>query len=171
MHVKTDPWCSASVVLPDKAARILNIGGWTANSTFAIRLYTPDGSPGVNGTNEWEENPAALQLQVRWFSKPHTTCTVLVLNEFTIQGGRWYSTEIVMANGSVLVVGGESGAGGAPDETLEILPRIPGGSTVVDLDWLAETSPNNYYPFVNVLPCGYIFVGESETTDYTNFPH
>ncbi len=65
MHVKTDVWCSAAIVLPDKAARILNVGGWLQNSTIGIRLYTPDGSPGVNGTNDWEEDPNHLQLQVR----------------------------------------------------------------------------------------------------------
>ena len=81
MHVKMDPWCSAAIVLPDKAARILNIGGWTETSTVAIRLYTPDGSAGVNGTNDWEEHPSALELQVRWYIRPYTMCTVLVLNE------------------------------------------------------------------------------------------
>ena len=65
MHVKTDPWCSAALVLPDKASRILNVGGWTQASTFGIRFYTPDGSPGVNGTNDWAENATTLELQVR----------------------------------------------------------------------------------------------------------
>jgi hypothetical protein len=65
MHLKTDVFCSASLVLPDKAARILNVGGWSLASTYGIRLYAPDGSPGVNGTNDWEENPNSLQLQVR----------------------------------------------------------------------------------------------------------
>jgi hypothetical protein len=74
-----------------------------------------------------------------------------------------------MANGSVVVIGGESGAGGAADNTLEILPRIPGGSTVVSLDWLKPTSGYNYYPFANVLPCGDIFIGEFETTDFSTF--
>jgi hypothetical protein len=52
-------------VLPDKGARIINVGGWSEASSKAIRFYTPDGSPGVNGTNDWEENPQTLQLQVR----------------------------------------------------------------------------------------------------------
>jgi hypothetical protein len=65
MHVKTDVFCSAAVVLPDKGARILNVGGWSLVSTYGVRLYTPDGSPGVNGTNDWEEDPNTLNLQVR----------------------------------------------------------------------------------------------------------
>ena len=68
MHVKSDVFCSASIVLPDKGARQLNIGGWSDQSTMGIRLYTPDGSPGVNGTNDWEENWDELHLQVSYLS-------------------------------------------------------------------------------------------------------
>lgn len=65
MHVKSDVFCSASLVLPDKAGRQINIGGWSLDSTKGVRLYTPDGSAGVNGTNDWEENFQVLHLQVR----------------------------------------------------------------------------------------------------------
>ena len=169
MHVKTDVWCSAAIVLPDKAARILNVGGWLANSTIGIRLYTPDGSPGINGTNDWEEDQDNLQLQVRWCIHSCSTCKVSMLNEFAVQGGRWYSTAVVMSNGSILIMGGVAGAGGVADPTVEILPRIPGGSTKVSLDFLQRTSPNNLYPFVNILPSGRIFVGEFERTDFFTF--
>lgn len=64
LHVKSDVFCSASIVLPDKGGRQLNIGGWSLDSTFGVRLYTPDGSAGVNGTNDWEENFEELHLQV-----------------------------------------------------------------------------------------------------------
>ena len=63
MHVKSDVFCSGAVVLPDKGARQLNLGGWSLDSTQGVRLYTPDGSPGVNGTNDWEENFQELHLQ------------------------------------------------------------------------------------------------------------
>lgn len=64
MHVKTDVFCSGSLILPDRAARQLNVGGWSLESTYGIRLYAPDGSPGVNGTNDWEENWQEVSLQV-----------------------------------------------------------------------------------------------------------
>jgi hypothetical protein len=80
MHVKSDVFCAvstffvtptvqcltpfqANLVLPDKKGRILSIGGWSFESTEGIRLYTPDGSPGVNGTNDWEENWSEVHLQ------------------------------------------------------------------------------------------------------------
>ncbi|KAH9075011.1 copper radical oxidase [Lactarius deliciosus] len=142
MHVKSDVFCSGAVVLPDKAGRILNVGGYAQHltshdSTFGLRLYAPDGSAGVNGTNDWEEDPV----------------------NFILQSRRWYPTALVLSNGSVLVMGGENGPNDPPSPSLEILPRIPGGDTQVFLDWLNRTNPNNLYPFLHVLPSGLIFTG------------
>ncbi|EKM51417.1 uncharacterized protein PHACADRAFT_263528, partial [Phanerochaete carnosa HHB-10118-sp] len=138
MHVKSDVFCSAAIVLPDKGGRQLNVGGWSLDSTQGVRLYTPDGSPGVNGTNDWEENFEELHLQVQ----------------------RWYPTAMIMANGSILVVGGETGSNGPPQPSLEILPKPNGtGDTWKFLEYLNRTDPNNLYPFLHVLPSGRIFIG------------
>ncbi|KAM0253586.1 hypothetical protein ACHAQJ_007214 [Trichoderma viride] len=134
MHVKTDIFCSGGVTLPDKAGRQLNVGGWSGDSTYGVRLYIPDGSAGVNGTNDWQENVDVLKLQ----------------------DGRWYPSAMNMANGSVLVIGGEEGSNGAPIPTLEILPYT--GTAPLYMDWLERTDPNNLYPFCSVLPSGGIFV-------------
>ena len=67
---------------------------------------------------------------------------------------------MVMANGSVLVVGGESGSNGPPVPSLEVLPKPAGGETILTMDWLQRTDPNNLYPFLHMLPSGNIFVGE-----------
>jgi hypothetical protein len=64
MHIKTDVFCSGSVIMPDKAGRVINVGGWSEISTFGVRLYTPSGTLGVNGTTDWEENADELSLQV-----------------------------------------------------------------------------------------------------------
>ena len=133
MHVKTDVFCSAGLVLPDRAGRQINVGGWSGTSTFGIRLYAPDGSPGVAGTHDWQENPDELQLQ----------------------NGRWYPSAMTMANGSIMVIGGEEGSNGAPVPTLEVLPKVGG---VLTMDWLQRTDPYNLYPFLAVLPGGGIFV-------------
>ncbi|KAI5923224.1 hypothetical protein F4810DRAFT_211741 [Camillea tinctor] len=133
MHLKTDVFCSAGLVLPDKAARQLTVGGWSLDSTYGVRLYTPDGSDGVKGTNDWEENVNTLKLQ----------------------RGRWYPSAMVMTNGSILVVGGEIGSNDKAEPTLEILPQV---GPYLYMDWLARTDPNNLYPFLAVLPGGGIFV-------------
>lgn len=64
----------------------------------------------------------------------------------------------MMANGSILVVGGEEGSNGKPRPTLEVLPKPAGGATLLTMDWLLRTDPNNLYPFLYVLPTGGIFV-------------
>lgn len=138
MHIQTDVFCSGAVIMPDKAGRVINVAGWAEQSNFGIRLYTPDGGPGVNGTNDWEENVDILSLQV----------------------ARWYPTAAILANGTVLVMGGEIGSNSAPQPNLEILPKPAGGSTIIPLDFLARTDPNNLYPFIIVLPSQNLFVGE-----------
>lgn len=134
MHVKTDVFCGASVTLPDIAGRQLNVGGWSGISLEGVRLYTPDGSPGVKGPNDWEENVDVLRLQ----------------------DGRWYPSIMTMTNGSILVVGGEDGSNGPPVPTVEILPYT--GTPPIFMDWLQSSDPNNLYPFLFVLPSGGIFV-------------
>ncbi|KAF8623873.1 hypothetical protein AX17_007275 [Amanita inopinata Kibby_2008] len=136
MHVKTDVFCSAGLVLPDKAARQINVGGWSLSSTYGVRLYTPNGVPGTNSTNDWEEN----------------------YQELALQRGRWYPTAAMLPNGTILVIGGERGSNDIATPSLETLPKPPGGDTTVYLDWLQRTDPYNLYPFVVALPSGRIFV-------------
>jgi len=155
MHVKTDVFCAGSVILPDKKGRQINVGGWSLDSTFGVRLYTPDGHEGVNSTNDWEENFKVLSLQVCPISTVDSACSVCW------QRGRWYPTAAILSNGSILIIGGETGSNASPQPNLEILPKPVGGDTVVNLDWLARTDPNNLYPFVIILPSQRIFVGRA----------
>ncbi|RDA92642.1 hypothetical protein CP533_1469 [Ophiocordyceps camponoti-saundersi (nom. inval.)] len=148
MHVKTDIFCAGGLTLPDKAGRQLNVGGWSGSSTYGVRLYTPDGSPGVPGKNDWQEDVNILKLQ----------------------NGRWYPSAMVMANGSILIIGGEVGSNSAAVPTLEILP--PTGTKPLYMEWLERTNPNNLYPYVCVLPSGGIFVAywnEARILDETTF--
>ena len=136
MHVKSDIFCSAGLVLPDKAGRQINIGGWANDATYGIRLYTPDGAPGVWGKNDWQEN----------------------VNELSLLTGRWYPSAMIMANGSILVVGGEVGSNGAAVPSLEVLPRPAGVTAPIYCDYLARTDPYNLYPYLAVLPSGNVLV-------------
>jgi hypothetical protein len=78
----------------------------------------PDGSPGQQSVNDWKENS----------------------NELMLQNGRWYPSAMIMANGSILVVGGQDGSNGKPIPTLELLPRVGG---VITQDFLQRTDPYN----------------------------
>lgn len=76
MHLKTDVFCAGSVILPDKKGRQINVGGWSLDSTFGVRLYTPDGHEGVPSTNDWEEDFKVLSLQVCFISPVDSDCSV-----------------------------------------------------------------------------------------------
>jgi hypothetical protein len=68
--LQTDVFCAAGLILPDKAGRQITVGGWAGESNFGVRLYWPDGSAGVKGTNEWIEDPGVLSLQGSCSLKP-----------------------------------------------------------------------------------------------------
>jgi hypothetical protein len=79
---------------------------------------------------------------------------------------RWYPSAMVMANGSIMIIGGEIGDNDAEQPTLELLPAtgVPEtgttsgySNTTVYLDFLDRTAPFNLYPFVCVVPSG-IFI-------------
>ncbi|EUC35845.1 hypothetical protein COCVIDRAFT_88427 [Bipolaris victoriae FI3] len=131
--IKTDIFCAAGLTLPDRAGRQINIGGWSTDSLFGVRMYTPDGTLGVNGTNNWQED----------------------VNTVKLQQGRWYPTGLLMANGSMLIVGGQDGSNGPPVPNMEILPKA---GAVKHAQYLQDTDPYNLYPFLVVLPSGGIFI-------------
>jgi hypothetical protein len=164
MHVKTDVFCSAGLQLPDKAGRQMTIGGWSDIALSGIRLYTPDGAIGVNGTNDWIENEQEVYLQDgRWY----VPVVVLPLySKLTISTR--YPSAVVMSNGNIMVVGGEDGSNGSPVPTIETLP--PSGPPQY-MDWLQQTDPWNLYPFLAVASSG-VFVGyynEARIIDETTF--
>lgn len=130
---ETDVFCAAGLTLPDRKGRVITVGGWAGNALKGLRTLTPSGSNGVQGTNQWEEDADLVQ----------------------IQAPRWYPSAMILANGSVLVIGGEIGNNDIAEPTAEILP--PNGSGTVYLDFLQRTWPDNLYPFVAVLPSG-IFI-------------
>lgn len=130
---ETDVFCAAGLTLPDRKGRVITVGGWAGNALTGLRTLTPSGSNGVQGTNQWEEDADNVKIQ-----RP-----------------RWYPSALVLANGSVLVIGGEIGNNDLAEPTAEILP--PNGSGTVYLDFLQRTWPDNLYPLVAVLPSG-IFI-------------
>ncbi|KAJ3318084.1 hypothetical protein HDU76_000940, partial [Blyttiomyces sp. JEL0837] len=134
MHVSTDVFCSAGLMLPDAKGRILNVGGWADVSLEGVRLYTPTGSAGVNGTTDWEEDVAKLHLQVP----------------------RWYPSALQLLNGSIAVIGGETNSNGNNQPNVEILPAT--GTPPITLPLLVNTNPFNLYPHVFTLPSGKVFM-------------
>ncbi|KAK5626387.1 hypothetical protein RRF57_002102 [Xylaria bambusicola] len=138
LQLKTDVFCSASLVLPDKAGRHINIGGWSAESLYGVRLFTPEPGLGKNGTNDWEED----------------------VNKLKLFDARWYPTALTLSNGSILIMGGEDGSDGPVVPTCEILPRPAGVTNSTYLDYIQNVEKINSYPFLAILPSGNIFFAQ-----------
>ncbi|KAK8133479.1 glyoxal oxidase N-terminus-domain-containing protein [Apiospora sp. TS-2023a] len=138
LQLKTDVFCSGSIVMPDKAGRQINLGGWSLESLYGVRLFTPDSELGTNGTNQWEEDHTKLALMA----------------------GRWYPTAATLSNGSILVMGGEDGSDGPMVPSAEVVPKPPGVTAVTYLDYLANVEKVNSYPFVAVMPSGNMFFAQ-----------
>lgn len=138
LQLKTDVFCSGSIVMPDKAGRQINIGGWSLESLYGIRFFTPDSPLGTNGTNQWEED----------------------YNKLALMAGRWYPTAATLSNGSILVIGGEDGSDGPMVPNCEVLPKPAGVTEPTHLDYLANVEKINSYPFVAVLPSGSMFFAQ-----------
>lgn len=59
----------------------------------------------------------------------------------------------MLSNGSILVMGGETGSNASPQPSLELLP-LPEGSGVVPLDFLERTDPWNLYVTCSIAEYG-----------------
>ncbi|KAK8094955.1 fungistatic metabolite [Apiospora hydei] len=138
LQLKTDVFCSGSIVMPDKAGRQINLGGWSLDSLYGVRLFTPDSPLGTNGTNQWEEDYTKLKLM----------------------DGRWYPTALTLSNGSILVMGGEDGSDGPMVPSAEVVPKPAGVTASTHLDYLANVEKVNSYPFVAVMPSGNMFFAQ-----------
>jgi hypothetical protein len=78
------------------------------------------------------------------------------VEEIALQAPRWYPSVMMLANGSILIVGGVTGSTTPPSPSIEILPVT--GAKPVYLEFLDRTDPNNLYPFLAVLPSSGILI-------------
>nr|XP_043633311.1 aldehyde oxidase GLOX-like [Erigeron canadensis] len=138
LTILTDTWCSSGQVLPD--GTLLQTGG-DNDGIKKIRMFTPCESTRFC---DWQQ-----------------------LENIELVEGRWYSTNQILPNGSVIIVGGRGAF------SVELFPPKQGGG-VVNFLFLAETKDaqmDNLYPYVHLLPNGHLFVFANKKSvlyDYTN---
>ncbi|KAL4578168.1 hypothetical protein LXL04_014287 [Taraxacum kok-saghyz] len=132
----TDTWCSSGQFMSD--GTLLQTGGF--NDGFQkIRKFTP--------------------------CEATSFCDWAELGETELSEGRWYSTNQILPNGSVIIIGGRAAA------SVELFP--PQGGGAVKFPFLAEAEDmqmDNCYPYVHLLPNGYLFVFANNLSvlyDYT----
>lgn len=124
LKILTDTWCSSGQFLPD--GTLLQTGGGL-DGIKKIRKLDPCE---INGSCDWEE-----------------------LNDVELTQGRWYATNQILPDGSVIIVGGKA------SNTVEFYPPRQNGA--VSFPFLVETEDkqmDNLYPYVHLLPNGNLFV-------------
>ncbi|XP_015897003.3 aldehyde oxidase GLOX [Ziziphus jujuba] len=124
LMILTDTWCSSGQFLPD--GTLLQTGG-DLDGVKKIRKFTPCEA---NGRCDWEE-----------------------LTDVELVDGRWYSTNQILPDGSVITVGGRGA------NTVEYYPPRKNGAVL--LQFLAEAEDNqmdNLYPYLHLLPDGNLFI-------------
>ncbi|KAK9077056.1 hypothetical protein SSX86_005391 [Deinandra increscens subsp. villosa] len=138
LMILTDTWCSSGQFLPD--GTLLQTGG-DGDGFKKVRKFTPCESASFC---DWEE-----------------------LEETELARGRWYSTNQILPDGSVIIVGGRA------ETSVEFFPSRHGNGAV-KFPFLAEakdTQMDNLYPYVHLLPNGHLFVFANYRAvmyDYTN---
>ncbi|KAJ6806937.1 putative WSC domain-containing protein [Iris pallida] len=125
LTIATDTWCSSGQFLPD--GTLLQTGGDMAGIK-KMRTFSPCG---VDGACDWLE-----------------------LKSISLTTGRWYATNQILPNGTVIIVGGRAA------HSVEFYP--PSATVPIrDFPFLAATEDpqlDNLYPYVHLLPDGNLFV-------------
>lgn len=124
LMILTDTWCSSGQFLPD--GTLLQNGG-DLDGAKKFRKFRPCEA---SGFCDWEE-----------------------LTDAQLVNGRWYSTNQILPDGSVIIVGGRGA------NTVEYYPPRKNGAVL--LPFLADAEDNqmdNLYPYVHLLPDGNLFI-------------
>ncbi|GLT92607.1 hypothetical protein SLE2022_104380 [Rubroshorea leprosula] len=124
LMILTDTWCSSGQFLPD--GTLLQTGG-DVDGIKKIRKFEPCEAGG--------------------------TCNWVELRDVELVNGRWYATNQILQDGSVIIVGGRG------ENTVEYYPPRKEGA--IPFQFLTEVEDNqmdNLYPYVHLLPNGHLFI-------------
>ncbi|KAE8717330.1 POX family protein, putative isoform 1 [Hibiscus syriacus] len=126
LMILTDTWCSSGQFLPD--GTLLQTGG-DLDGFKKIRKFEP--------------------------CEPGGNCDWVELKDVELASGRWYATNQILPDGTVIIVGGRG------TNTVEYYPPRTNKNGAVELKFLADVKDNqmdNLYPYVHLLPNGHLFI-------------
>ncbi|KAL8517446.1 hypothetical protein ACS0TY_015621 [Phlomoides rotata] len=125
LTILTDTWCSSGQFLPDGS--LIQTGG-DLDGFKKIRKFTPC-EPGL--FCDWEE-----------------------LQDAELYQGRWYATNQILPDGSVIIIGGKTA------NSVEFFPprKEIGAVKFPFLIEVEDRQMDNLYPYVHLLPNGELFI-------------
>ncbi|KAI8556748.1 hypothetical protein RHMOL_Rhmol05G0278900 [Rhododendron molle] len=136
LEILTDTWCSSGQYLPN--GTLLHTGGYN-DGAQKFRMFTP--------------------------CEAGSNCNWVELENIELYNGRWYATNQILPNGTIIIIGGTR------VNTLEFYPQQPGGKVNFPfLGQVADDQGDNLYPYVHLLPSGDLFIFDNTQAmlyDYT----
>ncbi|KAL0309921.1 UNVERIFIED_CONTAM: Aldehyde oxidase GLOX [Sesamum radiatum] len=125
LTILTDTWCSSGQFLPDGS--LIQTGG-DLDGFKKIRKFTPC-EPGL--FCDWEE-----------------------LQDLELYQGRWYATNQILPDGSIIIIGGKTA------NSVEFFPPRTeiGAANFPFLSEVEDNQMDNLYPYVHLLPNGEVFI-------------
>lgn len=123
LSILTDTWCSSGQFLPD--GTLLQTGG-DLDGLRRIRMFSP--------------------------CAPNLPCDWRELHSPVLVVGRWYATNQILPDGSVIIIGGRA------SPSVEFYPPFRPYQVFPFLAAAEDSQLDNLYPFVHLLPDGHLFV-------------
>ncbi|OWM81778.1 aldehyde oxidase GLOX [Punica granatum] len=123
LMILTDTWCSSGQFLPDGS--LIQTGGGR-DGFRKFRRFEPCGPA---GSCDWDE-----------------------LDDVELSNGRWYATNQILPDGSVIIVGGRGA------NTVEFFPPKKGAVSFPFLAAAEDKQMDNLYPYIHLLPDGNLFI-------------
>ncbi|KAB1224213.1 Galactose oxidase [Morella rubra] len=123
LMILTDTWCSSGQFLPD--GTLLQTGG-DMDGVKRIRKFQPCEAEGF--------------------------CDWVELKDVELANGRWYATNQILPDGSVIIVGGRA------TNTIEYYPPRDGAVLFPFLSDAEDKQMDNLYPYLHLLPNGRLFI-------------
>lgn len=84
--------------------------------------------------------------------KPNGLCDWVELDDVELSNGRWYATNQILPDGTVIIIGGRGA------NTVEYYPPRNGAVSFPFLADVEDKQMDNLYPYVHLLPNGRLFV-------------
>ncbi|KAK1321791.1 hypothetical protein QJS10_CPA03g01757 [Acorus calamus] len=124
LRILTNTWCSSGQFLPD--GTLLQTGG-DGDGLRKIRSFKP--------------------------CPPNKQCDWTELTDVELGEGRWYATNQVLPDGSVIIIGGREA------RSVEFYPPKTGyPRSLPFLTEVEDRQTDNLYPYVHLLPDGHLFI-------------
>ncbi|BGP44159.1 hypothetical protein JCM10449v2_008223 [Rhodotorula kratochvilovae] len=154
LDIKTNSFCAGGNVLGN--GTWMNMGGNGAVSTGGVASWQAGAPEGKGAYDDYDGGRAA-----RWITPCDDETCVWSEDMDEMPINRWYPTLETMADGSMLIMGGEMYGGFVNSisqmQNVPTYEYYPSRGNPINSTFLENTQPANLYPLIWLLPSGKLF--------------